>query len=84
VERTAVAAAAASTRALAAEAALPALREEAAVAQAVLGRLQLDGERADREEAAARADVDRLAGALRHCPTISRGKARWSTKPCGC
>ncbi|MBW3559075.1 MAG: chromosome segregation protein SMC [Proteobacteria bacterium] len=66
VQGTALAAAAASTRALAAEAALPRLREEAAVAQAVLGRLQLDRERADREEAAARADVDRLTGALRH------------------
>jgi chromosome segregation protein len=66
VERTAAAAAAASTRALTAVAALPPVREEAAIAGTVLSRLLLDKERADRDEAEARSAVDRLAGALRH------------------
>jgi len=52
--------AAAQTAALAAEAGLPALREEAQVAGAVLHRLAIENDRLEREAQQAQAEVDRL------------------------
>jgi chromosome segregation protein len=66
VEIAAREAASASTRALDAEAALPPLREEAAVASALLQRAAIENDRVTRDEAQARAEFDRLSGALRH------------------
>lgn len=66
VEAAALAAAAASARAAHAEAALPPLREEATVAQAVVHKLHLENDRAEQEEAQALAAVERLQAALRH------------------
>jgi chromosome segregation protein len=66
VETAAGRAAAASTAALDAEAALPPLREESTIAQAVLQKLHLEKDRSDRDEAQARADIERLSAALRH------------------
>jgi chromosome segregation protein len=54
------AAAAASRRLIDADAALPPLRDAAAVAGAVLGRLTLESDRAERELLAARAEAERL------------------------
>jgi len=66
VARAARDAALASTTALEAEAALHPLREEAAVASALLHRATLENDRVQRDEAQARAEFDRLGGALRH------------------
>ncbi|HEY2659278.1 MAG TPA: chromosome segregation protein SMC [Caulobacteraceae bacterium] len=61
VETTARDAAAAQTAALEAETGLPALREEAQIAGAVLHRLAIENDRLEREAEQARAEVDRLA-----------------------
>lgn len=64
VEDTARAAAAGQTAILAAEAAMPPLREEAAIAQAVLGQLAIQKDRAERDAAAAAAEFQRLSADL--------------------
>ncbi|MBO9706882.1 MAG: AAA family ATPase [Caulobacter sp.] len=64
VEETARAAAAAQTAILAAEAAMPPLREEASIAQAVLGQLAIQKDRAEREAEAAKAEFERLSADL--------------------
>ena len=64
VEETARAAAAAQTAILAAEAAMPPLREEASIAQAVLGQLAIQKDRAEREAEAAQAEFERLSADL--------------------
>jgi chromosome segregation protein len=64
VEATARAAAAASAAALAAQEALTPLREEEAIAAAVLQRVLLEKDRIDHQVAAARAEVDRLKADL--------------------
>ena len=61
VEVTARDAAQAQTAAIEAEAGLPALREEAQIAGAVLHRLAIENDRLEREAAQAQAEVDRLA-----------------------
>ncbi|HWE99602.1 MAG TPA: AAA family ATPase [Caulobacteraceae bacterium] len=58
------AAASAAAALIAADEALPALRDEAAAAAAILGRLTLEADRAERDLAAARAEADRLAADL--------------------
>ncbi|HTX50956.1 MAG TPA: AAA family ATPase, partial [Caulobacteraceae bacterium] len=55
-------AARAATALIAADAALPPLKEAAAAAAAVLGRLTIESDRAERDLAAARAEAERLAG----------------------
>ena len=62
VEQATREAALAQTAALAAEAGLPALREEAQVAAAVMHRLAIENDRLEREAAQAQAEVDRLTG----------------------
>ena len=64
VEDTARAAAAAQTAILAAETAMPPLREEASIAQAVLGQLAIQKDRAEREAEAAQAEFERLSADL--------------------
>jgi chromosome segregation protein len=64
VEDTARAAAAAQTAILAAETAMPPLREEASIAQAVLGQLAIQKDRAERESQAAAAEFERLSADL--------------------
>jgi len=64
VEDTARAAATAQTAILAAESAMPPLREEASIAQAVLGQLAIQKDRAEREAQAAAAEFERLAADL--------------------
>jgi chromosome segregation protein len=65
VEETARAAAVAQTEALTAQEALKPLREEDAVAAAVLHRLTLEKDRLEQEELQARAEADRLRDELR-------------------
>ena len=62
VEASAREAAAAQTAAADAEAGLPALREEAQIAGAVLHRLAIENDRLEREAEQAQAEVDRLSG----------------------
>lgn len=64
VEDTARAAATAQTAILAAETAMPPLREEASIAQAVLGQLAIQKDRAERESQAAAAEFERLSADL--------------------
>jgi chromosome segregation protein len=64
VEDTARAAATAQTAILAAENAMPPLREEASIAQAVLGQLAIQKDRAEREAQAAAAEFERLSADL--------------------
>ncbi|CAN7263552.1 AAA family ATPase [Caulobacter sp. LjRoot300] len=64
VEDTARAAAAAQTAILAAETAMPPLREEASIAQAILGQLAIQKDRAEREAEAAQAEFERLSADL--------------------
>jgi chromosome segregation protein len=64
VEDTARAAATAQTAILAAETAMPPLREEASIAQAVLGQLAIQKDRAEREAEAAQAEFERLSADL--------------------
>ncbi len=64
VEETARAAAAAQTAILAAETAMPPLREEASIAQAILGQLAIQKDRAEREAEAAQAEYERLSADL--------------------
>jgi chromosome segregation protein len=64
VEDTARAAAAAQTAILAAETAMPPLREEASIAQAILGQLAIQKDRAERESEAAAAEFERLSADL--------------------
>jgi len=64
VEDTARAAAAAQVEITRAEAAMPPLREEAAIAQAVLGQLAIQKDRAEREADAAAAEFQRLSADL--------------------
>jgi chromosome segregation protein len=64
VEDTARAAATAQTAILAAESAMPPLREEASIAQAVLGQLAIQKDRAERESQAAAAEFERLSADL--------------------
>jgi chromosome segregation protein len=64
VEETARAAAAAQTAILAAETAMPPLREEASIAQAILGQLAIQKDRAEREAEAAQAEFERLSADL--------------------
>ncbi|KRA61572.1 chromosome segregation protein SMC [Caulobacter sp. Root655] len=64
VEETARAAATAQTAILAAENAMPPLREEASIAQAVLGQLAIQKDRAEREAQAAAAEFERLSADL--------------------
>jgi len=61
VEDTARAAAAAQVEITRAEAAMPPLREEATIAQAVLGQLAIQKDRAEREAEAAAAEFERLS-----------------------
>ncbi|MDB5438690.1 MAG: smc, partial [Caulobacteraceae bacterium] len=64
VEATARAAATASTAAIEAEQKLRPLRDEAAAASAIFGRLEIEKDRIEREEQAAAAEVQRLGGDL--------------------
>jgi chromosome segregation protein len=64
VEDTARAAATAQTAILAAETAMPPLREEASIAQAILGQLAIQKDRAERESEAAQAEFERLSADL--------------------
>ncbi|SFI69787.1 chromosome segregation protein SMC [Caulobacter sp. UNC279MFTsu5.1] len=64
VEETARAAAASQTAILAAETAMPPLREEASIAQAILGQLAIQKDRAEREAEAAQAEFERLSADL--------------------
>jgi chromosome segregation protein len=64
VEETARAAATAQTAILAAETAMPPLREEASIAQAILGQLAIQKDRAEREAEAAQAEFERLSADL--------------------
>jgi chromosome segregation protein len=64
VEDTARAAAAAQVEITRAEAAMPPLREEATIAQAVLGQLAIQKDRAEREAEAAAAEFERLSADL--------------------
>jgi chromosome segregation protein len=64
VEETARAAATAQTAILTAENAMPPLREEAAIAQAILGQLAIQKDRAEREAEAAKAEFERLSADL--------------------
>jgi chromosome segregation protein len=64
VEDTARAAATAQTAALTAETAMPPLREEASIAQAILGQLAIQKDRAEREAEAAQAEFERLSADL--------------------
>lgn len=64
VEETARAAAAAQTAILTAENAMPPLREEASIAQAILGQLAIQKDRAEREAEAAKAEFERLSADL--------------------
>ncbi|KRA62687.1 chromosome segregation protein SMC [Caulobacter sp. Root656] len=64
VEDTARAAAAAQTAILTAETAMPPLREEASIAQAILGQLAIQKDRAEREAEAAQAEFERLSADL--------------------
>jgi chromosome segregation protein len=64
VEETARAAAAAQTAILSAEGAMPPLREEASIAQAILGQLAIQKDRAEREAEAAQAEFERLSADL--------------------
>ena len=66
-------AAVAQTAALAADAGLPALREEAQVAGAILHRVAIEADRLEREAEQAKAEVDRLAGEIER---IGRDQAR--------
>jgi chromosome segregation protein len=64
VEETATAAAAVTTRAAAAEAAIRPLREAETIAAAILHKLAIDKDRLDREHEAHAAEVERLRGDL--------------------
>lgn len=64
VEETARAAAAGQGAIVTAEAAMPPLREEAAIAQAVLGQLAIQKDRAERDAQAAAAEFQRLSADL--------------------
>ena len=64
VEDTARAAATAQTAILNAETAMPPLREEASIAQAILGQLAIQKDRAEREAQAAAAEFERLSADL--------------------
>jgi chromosome segregation protein len=75
VERTALAAAEASAAALRAAEAIKPLREEEAIAAAVLHRLAIEKDRLEREAEQARAEVERLAETLAR---IGADKARES------
>lgn len=64
VEETARASAAAQVAITEAEAAMPPLREEATIAQAILGQLAIQKDRAEREAEAAAAEFERLSNDL--------------------
>ena len=80
VEATASAAAHAQTEAINAAEALKPLREEDAVAAAVLHRLTLERDRLEGEERQARAEVERLEGELMRIDTDSDREARAMSK----